>query len=281
MNDIFAIKNYILFLKKECNLSVTLHSYNSNLILKKDLLIFNIHENPYCIYVKSCNAAHNHCIKKQAKIVEKCKNGPFVGTCWAGVQEYVYPVMHDKSVVGFICVSGFSDKKEQEYLLSVAKKYDLTYPLLQTTYTSLKKEMPDKAYVDTLIYPLCNMLELAHIKAEQHIQKDNDTFIRQIIYYIKKNYTKNITSELLCQEFHCSRSHLSKIFNTEMKTTLPEYITKLRIESAKNLLEYSKLDICDIALSVGFNQSYYFTAIFKKHTGVLPSIYRKQHSSKT
>ncbi len=280
MNDILAIKNYILFLKKECKLAITLHSFSSNLILKKELLIFNIHENPYCVFVKSCKDAYTHCILKQGKIIEKCKNGSFIGTCWAGVKEFVYPVTYDNAVVGFICVSGFSDKKGAEYIRSVAQKYDLEPQVLQTLYRSLNDEMPDKTFVDTLVYPLCNMLELAHIKAEHLLQKDNDSFIRQIIYYIKKNYTKNITSELLCQEFNCSRSHLSKTFNDKMNTTLPEYITKLRIESAKNLLEYSKLDIADIALSVGFNQPYYFTAIFKKYTGSLPSAYRKRTQSK-
>lgn len=274
MNDILAIKNYILFLKKECNLLVTLHSYNSNLVLKKELLAFNIHENPYCIYVKSCNAAYNHCINKQAKIMEKCKKGSFVGTCWAGVREYVYPIMDDNRAVGFICVSGFSDEKKDEYLAAVAKKYDLNHTLLQETYRLLQKEMPPKAYVDTLVYPLCNMLELAHIKSKERIQKE-DTLIRKIIYYIKKNYTNNITSELLCQEFDCSRSRLSKIFNTEMKTTLPEYIAKLRIETAKILLQSTKLDISAIALSVGFNEAYYFTMVFKKYTGCTPSQYKK------
>ena len=121
---------------------------------------------------------------------------------------------------------------------------------------------------------LCkHLVNILALKSKQHIQEDNNTLIRQIDYYIKRHYTRNITSILLCKEFHCSRSHLSKIFNTEIKMTLPEYITKLRIESAKSLLEYPKLDICDIALSVGFNHPYYFTAIFKKHNGLLPSSY--------
>lgn len=280
MNDISAIRNYILFLKKECNLSVTLHSRGSNLILKKELLPFHIHENPYCIYVKSCPAAQDHCVKKQEKVAEKCKDGSFVGTCWAGVREYVYPVFYEKRVVGFVCVSGFADEKKEEYLLSAAKKYDLDFSLLQATYSSLKKQSPEKSYADTLIYPLCHMLELAHIKAEEFTRKDDDSFARQMVYYVRNNYAKNITSESLCEEFHCSRSHLSKIFNAEIKKTLPEYVAELRIEAAKDLLRYSALGIGDVALSVGFNQPYYFTAIFKKRVGVTPSTYRKRYSSR-
>lgn len=276
MGDILAIKNYVLFLKRELKLNVSLHSCDSNLILKSELLVFNVHENPYCVYVKSRLGAHNHCVKKQEAVARKCQSGSLCGTCWAGVKEYVYPVMHEKRVVGFICVSGFASENGGEYQARAAKKYGLNLAVLKENYKLLKTQMPNKAYVDTLIYPLCDMLELAHIRAEALGQNEGDTFIKQVVRYIKKNYTKNITSESLCQEFNCSRSHLSKVFNAEMKTTLPEYITELRIELAKNLLKNSKLDICEVALSAGFNQPYYFTAIFKKRTGVAPSVYRKQ-----
>ena len=274
MNDITAIKNYILYLKKECSLAITLHSCGSNLILKKDLLVFNIHENPYCIFVKNSKAAYEHCIQKQAKVVEKCKNGSFCGVCYAGVKEYVYPVFFDNNVVGFICVSGFSCENGEEYVTAVAKKYDFPYDILLSTYKSLKNEIPEKAYVDTLIYPLCHMLELAHIKAVYDVEHEN-TLIYRIIHYLKRFYTQEITSETLCREFHCSRSHLSRIFNEQTKMSIREYINSLRIESAKRLLRDTKLEIAEIASSIGFSEPNYFTAVFKKYTKLSPSAYRK------
>ena len=279
MNEILAIKNYILYLKNHCKLSVSIHSHTSNLLLKKELIVFNIHDNPYCICVKSCNEAYKHCCEKQIKISEKCQNGAFSGVCWAGVKEFVYPVMYEKSVIGFICVSGFASERGNEYLLAVSQKYGLPIEQLQTAYKTLKKEIPEKEYIDTLVYPLVAMLEWAHIKALATPQKE-ETQIRKIVLFIKKNYTQEITSETLCKEFGCSRSHLSKLFNEEMKTTLRDYITGLRVEAAKNLLLYGKLEISEIALSVGFNEAYYFTRIFKKYTGVTPLRYRKEGKTK-
>ena len=49
MDDIIAIKNYILFLKKECNLDITLHPWgDEQLITLSELILFNIHENAQC-----------------------------------------------------------------------------------------------------------------------------------------------------------------------------------------------------------------------------------------
>lgn len=276
-NDITVIKDYILYLKRECGLSVTLHSSDSRLILKKDLLVFNIHENPYCILVKSCKESQMHCIEKQANVAEKCKNGSFCGICYAGVKEYVYPIRFDDNIVGFICVSGFTCETGNEYISAIAKKYDLKYDTLLSTYQTLKTEMPNKSYVDTLIYPLCHMLELAHIKAPQTVEPENN-FIYQIIYYIKRYYTQEINSKTLCKKFNCSRSHLSRVFNEQMKMSIREYITSLRIETAKILLRDTKLEIAEIAMSVGFSEPYYFTSIFKKHTNSTPSAYRKSQT---
>ena len=134
--------------------------------------------------------------------------------------------------------------------------------------------MPNKAYVDTLIYPLCHMLELAHLKGTKNAQQE-DALIEKIIQYIKKNYSQHITSESICKKFNCSRAHFSKLFNAQAKIPFREYITRLRIEAAKSLLGFSNLDVSEIALSVGFNEPNYFTSVFKKHVGVSPSAYKK------
>jgi AraC-like DNA-binding protein len=274
MNDIISIKNYILYLKKECSLAVTLHSCGSHLILKKDLLAFNIHENPYCIFVKTCKAAQAHCIEKQAKVAEKCKDGSFCGVCYAGVKEFVYPIRFNNKVVGFICVSGFLSKNGEEYVSNIAKKYNFSYKELLSSYKTLKTKMPEKAYVDTLIYPLCHMLELAHIKAVYDVERIN-SFIHRVTHYLKQYYTQEITSETICREFHCSRSNLSRIFNQQTKMSIRDYINTLRIESAKALLRDTKLEIAEIAFSVGFSEPNYFTSVFKKYTNLSPSAYRK------
>ena len=97
-NIINEIKNYILFLKKDCKLEITLHPYeNEHLISNSELISFNIHENPHCIYIKTFPDAYRHCICRQDKIMYKCKTGSFCGTCYAGVREFVYP--ERKSVV--------------------------------------------------------------------------------------------------------------------------------------------------------------------------------------
>ena len=68
MYDVTAIKNYILYLKTKCDLSVSLHMYEYNEIMKLGNLVpFAFHDNSYCVYVKSCNDAYCKCCLEQSK----------------------------------------------------------------------------------------------------------------------------------------------------------------------------------------------------------------------
>ena len=169
MYNIENIKNYILFLKRECGLYITLHPHgNESVITSSELITFNIHDNPYCIFVKSFDGVWQHCIERQDKVREKCKNGSFCGSCFAGVWEYVYPLNHNDEFLGFISVSGYKSENSESYMQRVSKKYHIPQNDLAAAYSSLKHELPHKEWVDTLILPLCNMIELAHIKNENN-----------------------------------------------------------------------------------------------------------------
>ena len=67
---------------------------------------YNINRNPYCLYVKSKPEVWNTCIARQGKVVNCCASGPFCGTCYAGMGEFVFPVLSaDGAVLCFLSVS--------------------------------------------------------------------------------------------------------------------------------------------------------------------------------
>ena len=138
MDYIIEIKNYILFLKEKCNLEITLHPFgDEQLISSSELIAFNIHENPHCIYIKTFSDAQNHCVSRQSKIRERCKDGSFCGICYAGVFEYVYPICDGAYQTGFICVSGYRSDSYISYLEKISKDYGIPLENLKKTAKSL------------------------------------------------------------------------------------------------------------------------------------------------
>ena len=275
MCDISKIKNYILYLKKECGLLVTLHVDGiDNVIIPSELRLFNIHDNSYCTYIKKNADAHSHCVKKQKDIIKKCNGGSFCGTCYAGDREYIYPNKKDGKPIAFISVGGYSCENSASYISNISKKYGICENELLNVYKTLKSEQPNKEFIDTLIYPLQCMIELAYIEAT----KEDDrkiTFAEELINYIKKNHNRDISSKDICKHFYCSRSKVSHVFNDAVGISIKRYTNNLRIEDAKELLRNSELSVTEIGFSVGFKDSNYFTETFKKTVGVTPSVFRK------
>ena len=71
---------------------------------------------------------------------------------------------------------------------------------------------------------------------------------------------------------------LKRGFREAFGTTVFEYIRKLRMEKARDLLEHGHLTVTEVALAIGYNHFGHFSAAFKKAFGILPSCYRTARS---
>ncbi len=279
METIELIKNYITFLITECALEVTLHPWEKEeLITLSDLALFNIHHNPYCTLIKTAEGGQQCCISQQKKVFAKSCDGEFCGVCHAGVFEYIYPITDGKTVFGFISVGGYRADERDKYIERTSARFSVKKQLLENAYDTLISP-PSKQKIDTLVLPLCNMLTLAYINSAEKTERESRC-IDKILQYTRQHYDTNITIDLLCDKFSCSRSYVSHNFKTISGKSFKQYLTDLRISHAKRLLEITSQSITEIAFSVGFNDSNYFSTAFLKSVGISPLAYRKQKQKK-
>lgn len=99
--------------------------------------------------------------------------------------------------------------------------------------------------------------------------------IRSVKKRIDEQYSKNLTIKELAAEVYLSPTYLSYLFKQKTGYTINDYITAVRMEKAKELLRDPKNTLYDIARAVGYHEPGYFTRIFKKYTGQIPSRYRE------
>lgn len=95
--------------------------------------------------------------------------------------------------------------------------------------------------------------------------------------YIKENYYRQINISEMAKSYNITRNYLYTLFKKEYNISPKEYILKLRIEKAKQLLldREKKLSVSEIAFTVGFNDALYFSRVFVSKTGLSPSKYRQ------
>jgi two-component system, response regulator YesN len=95
--------------------------------------------------------------------------------------------------------------------------------------------------------------------------------------YIHQQYQNpNLSIEDVARYVNMSNSYFSILFKQETGQTFVDYLTSFRIEKAKYLLKVSGYRSYEISDQVGFNNSTYFSTIFKKYIGCSPTEYRKR-----
>ena len=102
--------------------------------------------------------------------------------------------------------------------------------------------------------------------------------VKASIVYLHQNYTLPITREDIAEAVGVSQNYLSKIFREEVRLTPWDYLSRLRIRKAKELLDSTTDTITSIAGQVGFDDSAYFSRVFRKHTNQSPQAYREQRN---
>ncbi len=141
--------------------------------------------------------------------------------------------------------------------------------------TQLEKTIDNSYSMELLFQELVKHITLSLSKLAEDKTQKNLGQIRQAKIYIEENYMKNITLEDLGSYLGFNSSYFSSLFKKETGVSFVEYLSKIRIEKAKELLKEPGLRIQDVCLMVGYNDVKYFTKLFIRHTGLKPNEFRK------
>ena len=110
-------------------------------------------------------------------------------------------------------------------------------------------------------------------------EKTNVTAIKLAKQYIINNFNKNITLKEVADEVFLRQNYLSELFKKEMGEGFYDFLSRYRIQVAKDLLLTTNLRVYEIAENVGYNDSITFGRAFKKITGATPNSFRNNRVS--
>lgn len=113
---------------------------------------------------------------------------------------------------------------------------------------------------------------IARIISENQTQPV-DVLVSQAQQFIRSQYAQDCGIDEIAAKLHVSRSSLTKSFKRATGQTVNQYLTGIRIDQAKRLLRLKS--VTEAAFEVGFNNSNYFSTVFKKQTGQTPKQFQK------
>lgn len=158
----------------------------------------------------------------------------------------------------------------------------LVHPIVEAI---LREFINRDLYNTELIYLLINTLIVIvarniaeYLPGKVNEQSEGKTL--KILEYIQSNiYTPHkLNTKTISEKFGISESYLGRYFKKQFNETLQDYVIKYKLKLVENRLLYSDLRVGEIAFELGFTDESHLNKTFKKHHGITPTGFKKQHA---
>ena len=133
--------------------------------------------------------------------------------------------------------------------------------------------------IDDVIADISWLYGNAIAAVEASIRKKNSLDLEKVEEYIERYFIEPITLESIAQHFFVSKEHLSRSFKSFKGENISDYIMRLRMEKAKELILEKGLEIKNAAQMTGYSDLAYFYRVFKRYFGFTPGELRVPDSS--
>ena len=173
------------------------------------------------------------------------------------VAQYIY---ENKLDIQVVLLSAYG---EFEYA-QTSMRYGVQYYILKPTkYKELQK----------LFCELRQKMEQKSMERDRGLTEEYDV-IEKMKEYVNENY-KDITLSTIAEHFHMSISYISRFFKKKTEQNFTEYLTLVRMEKARELLEHSDKMVYEVCEDVGYSDPRSFSIAFKRTFGISPNEYRR------
>jgi AraC family transcriptional regulator len=167
--------------------------------------------------------------------------------------------------------------------IELARQLHIRDPLIQHMGLALKAELEfgsvdSRLYAESMASALSMHLLRRYSVGKQEIRNYTGGLpkyqLKEAIAYIHDHLDQNLTLAELSSAVHMSPHYFASLFKQSTKLTPHQYVTKCRIDKAKQLLARHELTLVEICHQVGFQNQSHFTRVFRQYTTTTPKAYR-------
>jgi len=238
-------------------------------------------ENPFCAMMAEKSRTCAACLQTQEKLAQDALNVPCTMTCAYGLCETAVPVKLGTQTIGFLQTGQVMRQKPTgaSFNRAVAKAEELGVDIdnakakeayFATPVVSQKK----LDSVSSLLAIFADHLSMKSNQIAVQTANAEPPVITKAKEYIREHHTEDLSLGQVAAAVHTSVFYFCKLFRKVTGTTFTEFVSRTRIEKAKNLLLNPNLRISEIAYEVGFQSLTHFNRVFKKVIGESPTDYR-------
>lgn len=292
-NQYEGLLKFIHFVESDLHVKIHIKDYVGFIFVERQLnnalMEYLVHSNPFCMYMKSDEKSYMKCTGMQKGCIAKLKNekSAFIGVCHAGVKEYVYPIWYDERLIGAVHAGDFAVEEHYAklYVQRACRNHRLDPVKAQALYDEhISESAVDEerllVYLEMIAMAFSSIFARVSAHGEftmerAHTAIAHNNVISDALEYLNQNYQEDLRVTDIAAYCHCSVSCLSHLFNNYVGTSIPLYITKLRMDHAQNELTETSVPISVVAERVGFSDPNYFSRVFTRCVGLTPTQFRR------
>lgn len=239
-------------------------------------------ENKFCSLMAKTNRSCAACLNMQASLEEKSQLKPKSLSCFAGLCDTLVPIRVGDRLIAFLQTGQIllHQPNQNEFdevtqkLLAWGTQVDLKS--LEEAYfqTKVLDEEQYQAFVNLLSTFAEHLAIISNSLILQNENQESDT-IAKARAYIEEHHDEPLSLEDAAKAVNTSVRYFCKVFKQATGFTFTDYLSRIRIEKAKNLLLNPNKRISEIAFEVGFESLSQFNRSFKRITGETPTEFRK------
>ena len=238
-------------------------------------------ENPFCAMMSAKSATCAVCLQTQEKLAQSASDGPCTMTCAYGLCETVVPVKIGTKTIGYLQTGQVMRRKPTgasfRRAVAQAEKLGVDLDHAKTRDAYFATPVVSQKKLDSVSELLAIFADHLSMKSNQlAVQTANaePPIIVKAKEYIREHHTEDLSLGQVSAAVHTSVFYFCKLFRRVTGTTFTEFVSRTRIEKAKNLLLNPNLRISEIAYAVGFQSLTHFNRVFKNVVGESPTEYR-------
>ena len=240
-------------------------------------------ENPFCAMMAQNNRSCAACLEAQQRAVAVANDRPATVTCFAGLSDTSVPVKLGERRIGFLQTGQVALKQPTQtdfksismQIMEWGLKVDLAR--LEEAYLNSKVlTQRQHAAVIRLLEIFGRQLSAAANRMALLDSEAEPPMIHRAKGYIAGHYRDPVGLNEIARTMHVSTFYFCKMFKKATDLTFTDYLGRVRVEKAKNLLLNPHLRISEIAYTVGFQSLTHFNRVFRKLTGESPTDFREK-----
>jgi AraC-like DNA-binding protein/ligand-binding sensor protein len=240
-------------------------------------------ENPFCSLMSQKSCACASCLQVQERLCEKAAHEPRTVACPVGLCDIAVPVRLSDKLIGFLQTGQLFRKKPTKIQFARAARLvaewgiNVDRAVLQKAYFA-GKVVTAAQHESTVKLLAIFAQHLAIVSNQVIIQQENSEMpvIKKAKEYILEHQSEKISLGIVAKAVNMSAFYFCKMFKKAAGINFTDYLTRVRIERARNLLLNPNLRISEIGFEVGFQSLTHFNRVFKKIAGQSPTDYRAQ-----